>query len=85
MIELEYTVKDPNGLHARPAGLLAKAVSSFASEVTVYHRDRSANAKKLIALLTLSVKCGDRLRITVSGEDEMRAAEEIKSYLQSHL
>ena len=33
MIQFQYTITDPNGLHARPAGLLVKAAQMFASAV----------------------------------------------------
>ena len=35
MVEFQYTVKDPNGIHARPAGELVKYAKKFASSITV--------------------------------------------------
>ena len=35
MKTFEYTITDPVGIHARPAGLLVKAVKEHASKVTI--------------------------------------------------
>ena len=85
MIEFQHTVKDPNGMHARPAGLFVKTLAPFSSEVTVHYGEKSVSGRKLIALLALSIKCGDTVTVTVSGEDEKKAAEALRVYLDSHL
>ncbi len=85
MIEFTHTVKDPNGMHARPAGLLVKEATRFSSEVMIYNGEKSASAKKLISLLSLSVKCGTTVRVTVIGEDEAEAAEAISAYMKANI
>lgn len=85
MIEFTHSVKDPNGMHARPAGLLVKEASRFSSEIMVYNKDKSASAKKLISLLSLSVKHGTLIRVTVIGEDEVIAAEAMRVYFRDHI
>lgn len=85
MIEFQHTVKDPNGMHARPAGQFVKTLSPFSSEVTVHYGEKSVSGRKLIGLLALSIKCGDTVTVTVSGEDEAKAAEALRAYLDSHL
>jgi len=85
MIEFMHTVKDPNGMHARPAGLLVKEATRFSSEIMIYNGEKSASAKKLISLLALSVKCGAAIRITVIGEDEKEAAEAISLYMKENI
>lgn len=85
MIEFDYTVKDPNGIHARPAGLLAREASRFQSEITIRKGDKYANMKGLFSLMSLSVKSGDLITVTVSGNDEVLAAESIQSYLENNL
>lgn len=85
MIEFMHTVKDPNGMHARPAGLLVKEATRFSSEIMMYRGEKSASVKKLISLLTLSVKCGDTVRVSVIGEDEKEAADAISAYLRDHV
>jgi len=85
MIRIEHTVKDPNGMHARPAGLLVKALSGISSDIVVSGNGKQASAKKIISLLSLAIKCGDTIEFTVSGEDEHEAAELLKAYLETHL
>lgn len=85
MIEFTYTVKDPNGIHARPAGLLAKEAARFQSDITVQKADRYANMKGLFSLMALSVKSGDTITVSVSGSDEAQAAEGIKAYLEKNM
>ncbi len=85
MIKFTHSVKDPNGIHARPAGLFTKEASRFSSQVMVTSGEKSASGKKLIALLAMSVKCGDTLTVTVEGDDEAVAAEALKAYLSAHV
>ncbi len=85
MIEFNHTVKDPNGIHARPAGLLAKEASRFASEITVRKDNRSANMKGLFSLMSLTVKSGDVITVSVNGQDEKEAAADLKTYMESNL
>ena len=85
MIEFNHTVKDPNGIHARPAGLLVKEVARFQSEVTLQKGGKYANGKGLFSLLSLSVKSGETVTVTVSGSDEREAADAIKAYMIENL
>lgn len=52
MKEFQYVIQDPVGLHARPAGLLVKQAGSFSSKVTVESGGKSADARKLIMLMS---------------------------------
>jgi hypothetical protein len=70
MRELQFNIKDPNGIHARPAGVLVKTLKEFKSSVTIFKGDRSADMKKLLALMGLGIKQGDLVTVKVDGEDE---------------
>ena len=54
-----YTIKDEIGIHARPAGLLAKKAKEFESEITVEKDGKRVVATKLMALMGMGVKCGE--------------------------
>jgi phosphocarrier protein len=82
MKEFAYTIQDPVGIHARPAGLLVKKAKEFQSCVTVRRGQKSADMKKLFALMGLGVKCGDEIAITVTGEDEDRAVLALEAFLR---
>ena len=85
MKQFEYVIKDELGVHARPAGLLVKKAKEFESETVITKGDKSANAKKLIALMGLAIKQGDRITVKISGEDENKAAAEMEKYLSEIL
>ena len=70
----EYTITDPNGLHARPAGLLVRKAQALSSELTIECKGKSASLKKLLAVMGLGVHCGDSVTVSAMGE---RAAEEL--------
>lgn len=80
-----YTIKDELGIHARPAGMLAKTAKSYDSEITIAKDGKSVVCTKLMALMGLGVKCGDTVTITVNGGDEEAAAEGIRSFLENNL
>lgn len=80
-----YTITDPMGLHARPAGMLVKACAGYASTVTVTAPTGKADAKRLMAVMRLAAKQGMELTVTVEGADEAKAAEELKAFLAANL
>ena len=77
MKEFKYVITDPLGMHARPAGMLVKAVAPYASQVTVTAPTGTADAKRLMALMRLAAKQGMELTVTVEGADEEKAAAEL--------
>ena len=81
----EYTIKDALGIHARPAGLLAKLAKSCGCEVTVAKGTQSVSATKLIALMGLGIKRGDTVTVTVRGDDEERAERMLKEFFEANL
>lgn len=80
-----YTIKDKLGIHARPAGMLAKAAKTYDSEITIAKDGKTVSCTKLIALMGLGVKCGDTVTITVSGGDEGAAEKGIREFLEANL
>lgn len=85
MKEFTHVIKDPMGLHARPAGMLVKAVAGYASSVTISAPGGKADAKRLMAVMRLAAKEGNQLTITVDGADEEKAAAELKAFLEENL
>jgi phosphocarrier protein HPr len=85
MKEFQYTIKEENGIHARPAGLLAQQAKSYQSSTTMLHGEKSADMKRLFALMRLNVKQGDTVTVQVSGADEEAAAEGLKKFLSENL
>ena len=59
MKQFNYTITDPVGIHARPAGVLVKLVKPFESTCTITKGDKTVDMRKLMAMMGMGVKCGD--------------------------
>ena len=79
MNEFEYTIKDENGIHARPAGLLARKAQSYPFEISIECNGHKASLKKLLALMGLGIKKGDTVRVFA---DEGNDISELKAFFE---
>ena len=61
MKQATYILTDENGIHARPAGILAKKAKEYASRITITKGGKTAEAQKLMAVMSLGVKKGQLL------------------------
>ena len=84
MKTFEYTITDPVGIHARPAGIMVKEIKKYASTVTIAKGEKSVNALKLRALMGMGIKQGDTVKVTIEGADEETAAAEIESFFKAN-
>lgn len=85
MKEFTYTIRDENGIHARPAGMLVKKAREYTSTIILSKGGKTAEMTKLMALMALGVTCGDTITVSVSGSDEESAMEAIQHLLQEIL
>lgn len=85
MTQFSYTIQDELGLHARPAGLLAKEAAKFKSTVTVECGAKKGDAKKIMSLMMLGAKKEHTLSFTVEGEDEEACAAALEAFLEENL
>ena len=85
MTSFTHTIADPLGIHARPAALLVKTASAFRYSIVLRHGDKEISAKKMIALMSLGLKQGDKLEIRIEGEDEEQAGQAMKKILAEQL
>lgn len=85
MAKFTYVVQDNEGIHARPAGMLAKEAKKYESKITIYKDEKSAEVTRLMALMALGIKCGQEVRVTAEGPDEEAAADGIKAFLEANL
>ena len=84
MKEFTYTVTDPVGIHARPAGRLAKKAEELGSSVTIIKDGKCVDTRRLIALMQLGVKCGDTITIRVEGVNEDKNAQLLLEFLNEN-
>ncbi|MBQ2766215.1 MAG: HPr family phosphocarrier protein [Clostridia bacterium] len=85
MKSFSYTIKDEVGIHARPAGMLVNKAKETGSRVTLKKGDKSADAAKLFSIMSLGVKCGDTVEVSVDGGDEETALQTMKEFFEANL
>ena len=85
MEKFTYTITDPAGIHARPAGLLVKTAAGFKSTCKVEGNGKTGDLKRIFTVMGLGIKAGMTITVTVEGEDEKEAASTLKSFLKENL
>ena len=83
-----FTVRNENGLHARPSAVLVQTLKPFAAKINVENLDRGttpANAKSTMKVVALGASKGARLRFVAEGEDAQQAIEALAKAFESGL
>ncbi len=85
MKEFTYTITDPEGIHARPAGVLVKEAAKYTSAITIAKDGKEVDAKRILGLMGLGVKCGQEVVLKAEGEDEDAAIAELEKFMKENL
>lgn len=85
MKNFEYIIRDQLGIHARPAGLIARRAGRYRSRITLRIGGRPADAGKIMSIMMLGARCGQTLEVEIEGEDEDAAYEGMKALLEEIL
>ena len=85
MRSITYVITDRVGIHARPAGIVVKTAQKYQSEITLKAGGCSADAKKLMQLMSLGVKGGEEISVTAVGPDEEEACAAMEKVLKENL
>ncbi len=86
MKQFVHTIKDPLGIHARPAGMIAKLAKTFAdTTITVSYDGKAAKASALMKLMSLGVKEGSEVTIVAEGTNEDAAIIAMSDFFQNNL
>ena len=85
MKEFEYTITDPLGIHARPAGLLVKLLAAIKSDAKVAKGEKIVNAKSILGLMGLQAKQGEVIKFIIEGADEEEAIKKVEDFLKENL
>lgn len=72
-------VRNPHGLHERPAVLLAQALSKLACEVTLEYDGERVNGKSALHLLMLGAEQGADVRVEARGKDAAAAIATVET------
>ena len=85
MKSFNYVITDPIGIHVRPAGMLVREAHNYASAISIVKGGKKADARKLIVLMSLGIKCGDEITVEVEGEDEETAVSAMEAFFKKNL
>lgn len=85
MKEFVYTITDKEGIHARPAGMFVKEASKFACNVTIGKDGKEVDAKRILGVMSLGVKCGQEIVLKTDGEEEEKAMETLRAFLKENM
>ena len=85
MKEFKYVIKDEQGIHARPAGSFVKAAASFPCSITIGKDGKDVDAKRILGVMGLGVKCGETVKVEITGADEDSAYEGMMAFFKENL
>ena len=86
MKQFNYTITDALGIHARPAGMLAKAAKMYAdTEITIFCNGKTAKAAQLMNLMGLGVKQGHMVTVMAEGIHEEAAIAAMDGFFTANL
>lgn len=85
MKSFNYVIKDELGIHARPAGLLVKEAKKFSSKITITKEGKTVSATQLMMIMSMGVKKGMEVTVTVDGADEDDACAAMEKFFNDNL
>ena len=85
MVSQKVVIKNPTGLHLRPAGILCKEAMEFTSHITFQYKQNTANAKSVLSVLGACVKSGDEIELVCEGPDEEEALKRLVEIIEGGL
>ena len=83
MVQRNVLVKNPTGLHARPAAQLVDLCRKFKSDIYIELNGKKCNAKSIFSVLHCCVKLGDYITLIADGEDEVYALEQTVKFIEA--
>ncbi len=83
MVKVRYTIKNEEGLHARPASDLCKEAANFKSSISLLKDGEEYDAKSILMVLCMGAVKGDTIEIKAEGEDEKEALDALVKTLDT--
>lgn len=85
MKSFTYVIKDKEGIHARPAGIVVAEAKKYASTVSITNKGKTADLKRIFGVMGLCVKSGEEVSVSIEGTDEEAAATALLKTFQENL
>jgi phosphocarrier protein HPr len=77
--ETEVEIRNPEGLHMRPAMQFVDVANGFDSDISVSNQETTVDAKSIMQMTMLAATCGTKLKIQARGTDARQAIEALQS------
>ena len=85
MLSRKITIKNPSGLHLRPAGVLSQTAMKFKSDIVIEYGEKRIVAKSVLNVMAAGIKSGTEVTLVVDGEDEEEAMKTLVEAIESGL
>lgn len=85
MKQFDYTIRAPQGIHSRPAGMLSREALNYASNCTITKDGKTSKLVQLLLMLSLGIRQGDTVTIAAEGADEDTAIAGLKTFFEANL
>lgn len=85
VVSAKVYVRNPQGLHMRPAQIFVTEMSKFSCEVRILTGEKEINAKSIMFLMAAHIKCGSEIEVRCSGPEEETALQTALSLIESNL
>ena len=80
-----YTIKDKEGIHARPAGIIVSEAKKYFSSISITNKGKKADLKRIFGIMGLCVKSNEEVLIEIDGSDEELAYTKLKELFEENL
>ena len=85
MLSRKITIKNPSGLHLRPAGVLSQTAMKFKSDIIIEYGEKKIVAKSVLNVMAAGIKSGTEVNLIVEGDDEEEAMKTLVEAIESGL
>ena len=80
-----YIIKDKEGIHARPAGIIVAEAKKYSSSISITNKGKKADLKRIFGVMGLCVKSNEEVLIEIDGSDEELAYTKLKELFEVNL
>lgn len=85
MVSQKVTIKNPSGLHARPASILTQTAGKCKSDVIIVYGEKKIQAKSILNIMAAAIKSGSEIELQCTGETEEQDLKTMVELIESGL
>ena len=78
---VEAIVKSKNGIHARPASMIADISSKYQGEINLYKGDKKYNGKSIMSIMSMGLQEAEQVKIEAIGDQSDQMELKIKEII----